>query len=216
VNLRLSVQREVDARLPDVAGTVPDPGDKAGDVLGDRERRHTALVALRAALDVEDVARREAAGLAADRAADAVWLGASLADLATVTSRTRQAARKRWPELGDVHRRRFWLGRQVEGIRWAAGLVVEARPALAATARDGFGDAVTELERSLAEVGERFGLDEPPVGPDPTRRWRALDTLVDVHLRACVDLAGDTDDFAVHGARAVVGYYDHARGQDPG
>src|ERR1700748_3524848 len=69
------------------------------------------------------------------------WLGASLADLATATSRTREAARKRWPELGEVHRRRFWLGRQVEGIRWAAGLVVEARPALAAPRPHGVGGA---------------------------------------------------------------------------
>ncbi|MFC5141917.1 hypothetical protein ACFPK1_27035 [Actinomycetospora rhizophila] len=189
---------------------VDDPGPKLDDRAGERAARHRALAGLGAALHVEAEARAAAAAITAGHAGAAVWLGASLADLGGVTGRSRQAARKRWPDLGAVHRRRHWLGNHVDDILWAARLVLEAADALEGvepSARAALAGAVAAAERDFA--GEPADLDAA-VG-----RWRALDALVDRHLRDL--LAGVPDEpadpgaaFAAHGARGLLRYYDHA------
>ncbi|GAA4772602.1 hypothetical protein GCM10023200_01170 [Actinomycetospora chlora] len=187
---------------------VPDPGPKPDDRAGERAARHRALAGLGAALAVEAEVRAAAAAATTRRAAAAVWLGASLADLGGVTGRSRQAARKRWPELGAIHRRRRWLGYHVDDVLWAARLVLDAP--LGVDTR-GLAAAVEAAERDLAADAEPADLDAA------VARWRAFDALVDQHLRGVltgVAEAGEPADpaagFAVHGARGVVGYYDHA------
>jgi len=208
VNLELSVERAVVEAAGQV--DVADPGGKPDDRAGERAARHRAVAELRSALTVEAAVRAAAADAVEGRAEAAVWLGASLADLAAVTGRTRQAARKRWPGLGDVSRRRRFLGYHVDDVLWAARLVLDAADDLEGvdgTARAALADAVAEAERAFR--GEPESVD---VG---AARWQAFDRLVDRHLRDL--LAGIPDEptdptagFAAHGARGVLRYYDHA------
>ena len=194
------------ARQVDVA----DPGGKPDDRAGERAARHRAVAELRSALTVEAAVRAAAAEAVEGRAEAAVWLGASLADLAAVTGRTRQAARKRWPGLGDVSRRRRFLGYHVDDVLWAARLVLDAADDLEGvdgTARAALADAVAEAERAFR--GEPGSVDAGAA------RWQAFDRLVDRHLRDLLagvpaEPADPTAGFAAHGARGVLRYYDHA------
>ncbi|WP_208114384.1 hypothetical protein [Actinomycetospora succinea] len=187
---------------------VADPGAKLDDRAGERAARHRALTGLGAALAVEAEARTLTAGVTAGRAEVAVWLGASLADLGGVTGRSRQAARKRWPHLGAVHRRRHWLGNHVDDLLWAVHLVLDADLEGADPAtREALAAAVAATERDFA--GEPADLDAA------VARWRALDVLVDVRLRELLagvpeEPADPSAGFAAHGARGVLRYYDHA------
>ena len=195
--------------------TTPDPGPKADDVAGEQQRRYAALDAVRVAVENEARVRDEAARASAARARDAVWCGASLADLAAVTGHSRQAARKRWSGLGDVQRRRGWLGRQTEGVMWATTQLLSQREALAPTAEAGFDRAVDVLDDAHRRVAALTSEVDTATTP---AHWHALDDLVDAALRRCVTLAGrppeaTTAAFAVHGAHGVVSYYDHARRQ---
>lgn len=195
-----------DARLAELTA-VADPGPKPDDRPAEQARRHHALTGVRAALDVEVEVTADAAAATASRAETAAWLGASLADLAAVTGHSRQAARKRWPALGPIARRRRWLGHHVEELLWAADLVLANAPALPATLTEGLADQVAAVRAEL----------EGDTGGDPTARWRMLDDLVDRRLRA-VAAAGDPGDeqaeFARHGTAGVVAYYDHATRRD--
>lgn len=185
-----------------------DPGDKPTDVGDERRRRHSALVALHEAMEQERRVELEAARATANAAETAMWLGASLADLAAVTGRTRQAARKRWPGLGTVHRRRTWLGNHVDDIRWAVRVVLENADEIALADRTLF-DRLRTLD---ASVGEEFS-PEAQTDSDPAGRWHDLDHLVDVLLRQITtegSALGGQAEFAIHGSRGVVGYYDHA------
>lgn len=186
-----------------------DPGDKPTDIGDERRRRHDALVALKNALADEDRVAREAADATAAAASHAMWLGASLADLAAVTGRTRQAARKRWPSLGEVHRRRLWLGNHIDDIRWAVRVLLENEADIAVPDRSVFDEL-----RALDD-GVEHDFDEAATqGPDnPAERWHALDRLVGVVLRSITEAAETSTgqaEFAVFGAKGVVGYYDHA------
>ena len=208
VNLELSVERAVVEAAGQV--DVADPGGKPDDRAGERAARHRAVAELRSALTVEAAVRAAAADAVEGRAEAAVWLGASLADLAAVTGRTRQAARKRWPGLGDVSRRRRFLGYHVDDVLWAARLVLDAADDLEGVdegARAALADAVAEAERAFR--GEPASVD---VG---AARWQAFDRLVDRHLRDLLagvpdEPADPTAGFAAHGARGVLRYYDHA------
>jgi hypothetical protein len=215
VNLELSLEQavaETSART-----VVHDPGPKPDDRAGERSARHRALAGLGAALAVEGQARDAGAAVAGRRAAAAVWLGASLADLGGVTGRSRQAARKRWPELGAIHRRRRWLGHHVEDVLWAARLVLDVAAAdlegVDPTARAALADAVAAAERDM--TGSAAGDPADPAELHAAvARWQAFDGLVDRHLRDL--LAGVPDEpadptaaFAAHGARGVLRYYDH-------
>lgn len=205
MNLRFTRYRgHVNQKLSDL-----DPGDKPTDVSDERRRRHDALLALREAIETEERVEREAAAVTADAASTALWLGASLADLAVVTGKTRQAARKRWPTLGAIHRRRTWLGNHVDDIRWAVRVVAENAPEIDVPDRAVF----DELAAVDASVGREFEPSAEYDGSDPARRWHDLDRLVDVLLRGICDSGrarGGQADFALHGACGVVGYYDHA------
>lgn len=221
VNQKLSLSDLVEQSVAtDVA--VPDPGPKAGDLGAEAKHRYAALQGVRAALDTETVVRDAAARMTSERAATALWLGASLADLAAVTGTSRQAARKRWPELGAIHRRRRWLANHIEEILWAARLVldhvqdVEPGPQADQASleratrrlRDGVDQAVADFES--AETQDH--ADTPD--REPAARWKELDELVDQRLRALVQAVGAITtgeaEFAFHGARGVLAYYDSA------
>lgn len=151
----------------------------------------------------EKRARDEASARTAARAAEAVWLGASLEDLASVTGHSRQAARKRWPGLGAIERRRRWLSHHLAEIAWAMRLLRDNAELVRADR-----DRIAAGERLLTtEFAAQAHDAEHPV------RWHRLERFVDVDLRAVVRDADPTDpsaQFAVHGAGDLLGYYDHA------
>ncbi|MGW3471584.1 hypothetical protein ACWDKQ_24705 [Saccharopolyspora sp. NPDC000995] len=66
-----------------------------------------------------------------------MWLGASLADLSAIVGRSRQAARKRWPELGGIYRRCKWLGNHVDDIAYTAGQLASRADDLVPSRRAG-------------------------------------------------------------------------------
>ena len=214
MNLELSVEQAVAEAAGQV--DVADPGGKPDDRAGERAARHRAVAELRSALTVEAAVRAATADAVEGRAEAAVWLGASLADLAAVTGRTRQAARKRWPGLGDVSRRRRFLGHHVDDVLWAARLVLDAADDLEGvdeTARAALADAVAEAERAFR--GEPEPADAAIDLAAAVARWQAFDRLVDRHLRDLLagvpdEPADPTAGFAAHGARGVLRYYDHA------
>ncbi|MDV3223418.1 hypothetical protein [Intrasporangium sp.] len=149
--------------------------------------------------------------MTARHAEAAVWLGASLADLASVTGHSRQAARKRWPRLGAVTRRRRWLGNHVDQILWAARLVLDHADELPAEATAGLKDVVDATAAAFRSDADQSA--------DPLERWRLLESVVDRHLRTVADPAlgsATTDEaqFARDGALGVVTYYDHAVQED--
>lgn len=184
------------------------PGDPPGEPAG----RHQALEALRHALDEESRVRAEAARHTAGCAEVAVWLGASLADLAQVTGHTRQAARKRWPELGPVTRRRRWLSHHLDEILWAARLLVEESESLPARHVEGVAEAVDRTAAAFAE--------DPASLENHVERWQLVEDLVDRRLRAAGSLREDDlpekARFACHGAFGVVAHFDHATREDQG
>ncbi|WP_338886852.1 hypothetical protein [Rhodococcus sovatensis] len=186
-----------------------DPGDKSTDVGDERRRRHDALCALRHALVEEERVIRQAAASTEAAASTAMWLGASLADLATVTGKSRQAARKRWPSLGVVHRRRLWLGNHVDEIRWAVRVVLENQADIVVVDRGVF-DELASLD---ARVGRDFDETAVQGTVDAAERWHILDRVVTSVLRGLVESAETTSgqaEYAVFGAKGIVGYYDHA------
>lgn len=183
--------------------------EKPTDIGDERDRRAAALHRLQESLADEARIVQEAAAATETAATTAIWLGASLADLAVVTGKTRQAARKRWPTLGDVYRRRLWLANHVDEIRWAVRVVLENQAEI-----DVDGDAVEEVRALDVQVGEQFE-NAAVNAAHPADRWHTLDRLVNVALRALTERAratGKLGEFAIHGASGVVGYYDHAVG----
>ncbi|TDC91662.1 hypothetical protein E1161_15685 [Saccharopolyspora aridisoli] len=210
--------RLVEHLAAEVVAQVHDPGRKGSDVGDEQERRAASLARLRAALTTEELVAQAAAQQAEAASAESVWLGASLADLSAVTGRTRQAARKRWPELGSIHRRRKWLGNHVEDIVHMAGLLAAHAEDLApGWDRGAFMDNARLLREGLDRCAEDFAEGAPADG-DPARRWRDLDALVDTTMRRIIETAGEPATpeagFALHGATGVLGYYDHATAAD--
>ncbi|MDI2029156.1 hypothetical protein QFW96_11075 [Saccharopolyspora sp. TS4A08] len=204
------VERLAGELTPEVA----DPGAKLSDFGDERRRRVDSLARLRAALDVEELVAGAAAQQAESAAVETVWLGASLADLSAVTGRTRQAARKRWPGLGSIHRRRKWLGDHVEEITHAAGqLAAHAGDLAPKSGGEAFDERLRLLREGLDRCARDFA-DEAEAPGDPAGRWRALDELVGTTMRGLIGAAGEPATgeagFALHLATGVVGYYDHA------
>jgi hypothetical protein len=209
---------EAERLVRQLADAVPveaiDPGPKDSDFGDEQERRVAALGRLRAALDAEELMSGAAGRQTSAAAAETVWLGASLADLSAVTGRSRQAARKRWPELGNIYRRRKWLGNHVEDIEYMAGQLASRADDLVPSRDHGtFMELVRQLREGLRRCATDFAADAQD-RTDPAARWRALDDLVNVTMREIIDTAGKPAtaeaDFALHGARGVLGYYDHA------
>ncbi|GAA0503117.1 hypothetical protein GCM10011581_26930 [Saccharopolyspora subtropica] len=212
---RRAVRRLADA----VEVEVLDPGPKSSDVGDEQQRRLVALGRFRAALEAEKLVVAAAGAQTAEAAAEAVWLGASLADLSAITGRSRQAARKRWPELGAIHRRRRWLGNHVDDIIHMAGRLAQRADDLAPTWAEG---TYRKLVRHLREGLRRCETDFAPDAYDadrPAQRWRDLDDLVNVTLRELIELSGEPASpeaaFALHGATGVLVYYDHATAETP-
>ena len=189
----------VAARAVDAPGT--DPGPKPDDRGDERARRRRALARVHGALEVEAELRVATAAQTIEATETAAWLGASLADLAAVTGHSRQAARKRWPTLGPIARRRRWLGYHVDEVLWGADLA-------------GAHVGVLPVEGLADEVAAARATFEREDDEDPTARWRALDDLVDRRLRAVADTPtpglDEAAEFARHGCAGIVGYYDHA------
>src|SRR6266536_3581190 len=100
--------------------TLPDPTPKIGDADEEYRARVARLRRVRAAQLAEALVEEVSADFTAREAAGAVWLGASLADLGAASGSTRQAARKRWPDLGLIYRTRRWLGSHHDGVLAAA------------------------------------------------------------------------------------------------
>ncbi|GAA4883500.1 hypothetical protein [Saccharopolyspora cebuensis] len=214
-----SARQAVDEVVAGVEVEPVDPGSKQNDIGEERRRRSEALRGFGAALEAEELIGVAAAEVTADAARRAIWLGASLADLSAVTGRSRQAARKRWPQLGHVHRKRKWLADHVDDIRHVAGLVAERAPRARPADSAGFDDAVAALRAGLARCTRDFAPDAAE-GDDPAARWLALDELVDGSLRRVLALAAGPADadagFALHAAAGVLAYYDHATATDRG
>ncbi|PKW17850.1 hypothetical protein [Saccharopolyspora spinosa] len=191
-----------------------DPGPKGSDVGDEQERRVAALGRLRAALEAEELMSDAAWRQAASAAEETVWLGASLADLSAITGRSRQAARKRWPELGSIYRRRKWLGNHVDDIAYMAGQLASRADDLVPSRGHGtFMKLIRQLREGLRRCEADFA-PETQERTDPAARWRALDDLVNVTMREIIEMAGKPAtpeaDFALHGARGTLTYYDHA------
>jgi hypothetical protein len=176
---------------PALPAPVVKPGDAADEyrLRGDRLRRVRAAQ-LAGAL-IEQVTTQ----FIADEAADAVWLGASLADLGTTSGSTRQAARKRWPDLGQIYRTRRWLGGHHDDVAAVIGMILERAGDMRGVGMD-----------SLQALRDALGNDEPHAA-----RWRRLATAVDRDLRIVSERALPLTDeaaTAVDGARGVVAHFD--------
>jgi hypothetical protein len=172
-----------------------EPGPKVGDGDDEYRRRVARLRRVHAAQLAEGLLDDVASDFTADEAADAVWLGASLADLGTVSGSTRQAARKRWPELGQIYRTRRWLGGHHDDVVAVIGMVLAGAGEMRGVGLD-----------RIQALRDAVAADQP----QPTR-WQRLAEAVDRHLRAVIAHAVPTTDeatTAIDGARRVVAYYD--------
>lgn len=211
-----SVVDEVTAALAKhVDAEAADPGEKPGDIEDETRCRSRYLRRVQAGQMAGALIADMAAQCAASDATTAVWLNASLADLGAVTGSTRQAARKRWPQLGRVHRARKWIGNHPDDLLWAMDLLLQHTTGLQAAEpdREEFESAVDALRRGVAEVRADIEYGSVLGATQRIVRWQRFDRLVDDHLRTVVSLGlPSTPDaeFAVHGARGVLRYYDHA------
>jgi hypothetical protein len=181
------------ATLPGV--DLPDPVGRPGDADDEYRLRRERLRRVRAAQLVSALVNEVAAEFTAREAADAVWLGASLADLGTTSGSTRQAARKRWPDLGQIYRMRRWLGGHHDDLVAVITTVLARAGELRGVGLD-----------HLRPLRDALDSDEPQAA-----RWRRLAEAVDRHLRHVADVAVPTTDeaaAAVDGARGVVAHFD--------
>ncbi|NJC72152.1 hypothetical protein HC031_20880 [Planosporangium thailandense] len=171
------------------------PIPRTGDADDEYRQRRDQLMRVRAAQVASALVERAAAEFTAAEAADAVWLGASLADLGTTSGSTRQAARKRWPDLGRIYRVRRWLGGHHDDLVAVIGMIL----ARAADVRGVGLDNLQALRDALA-------ADEPQA-----TRWRRLAEAVDRHVRHVAERAVPVTDEAaeaVDAARGVVAHFD--------
>jgi hypothetical protein len=181
---------------------LPEPGPKTGDADEQYRQRlarlHRVHAAQLAAALLDDVAGTFTAG----EAADAVWLGASLADLGTVSGHTRQAARKRWPDLGLIYRTRRWLSGHHDDV-------VSVIRAVLAHGGELRGVGLDRIQALRAAVD----ADEPQPA-----RWQRLAEAVDRHLRAVTTQAVPTTEeagSAIDKAVRVVAHYDAIIAKSP-
>ncbi|GAA1797895.1 hypothetical protein HC028_14110 [Planosporangium flavigriseum] len=173
----------------------PQPVVRPGDADDEYRLRRDRLRRVRAAQLAGALVNEVTAEFAAEEAADAVWLGASLADLGTTSGSTRQAARKRWPELGPIYRTRRWLDGHHDHLVAVIGAVLARAGELRGVGLD-----------HLQPLRDALDNDEPQPA-----RWRRLAEAVDRHLRYVADVAVPTTDeaaMAVDGARGAVAHFD--------
>jgi hypothetical protein len=178
--------------------TLPEPVRRPGDADDEYRTRRDRLRRVRAAMLASVLVEDVAAEFTAAEAADAVWVGASLADLGATSDTTRQAARKRWPDLGLIYRTRRWLGAQHDVVVAVVGALLEHAGELRGVGMD-------RIQALRATVDA--------VQPQPDH-WRALSDAVDRHLRAVAQQAVPTTSeavAAVDGAQELVVDFDAAR-----
>ncbi|GII22440.1 hypothetical protein [Planosporangium mesophilum] len=179
-----------------------EPLARSGDADDEYRLRRDRLRRVRAAQVAAALIGDAAADFTAAEAADAVWLGASLADLGTTSGSTRQAARKRWPDLGRIYRLRRWLGGHADDLTHVIGRILAHAGEMRGVGLD-----------RLQALRDALDTDEP----QPTR-WRRLADAVDRHLRHVAEVAVPTTDeaaTAVDGARGVVAHFDAATAGQP-
>ncbi|WP_329110385.1 hypothetical protein OG792_15695 [Micromonospora sp. NBC_01699] len=214
-DLARDLVRRITARLadqPTLAGA--ESGAKSGDVDDERFHRSAYLRRIRAGRVTDALVNDLITECSAEDAADAVWLGASLADLGVSTGNSRQAARKRWPDLGLVYRTRRWVaGHHPDLVTVIEQLLVHAGDLTAAEGHDdALGRAVSALREALART--RRDLDSGSVVDPHTGRplrWRRLAEAVDVQLRTVVRLGVPTTSAAstaLAGAHGVLAHHD--------
>jgi hypothetical protein len=203
------------------AAEVPAAGPKPGDVDDECEHRQYHLRRVRAGQLASMLINEATYRCAAEDAATAAWLGASLADLGTSIGSTRQAARKRWPDLGMIYRSRRWLTGHYHDVIHVVRLVLDT--AVGLTPVDGLHDDLDQamkdlrqaLDSTLRDLGSGSVMDPHR---SPTVRWQRQSELVHTHLREVVDLALPTSPeaaFAIDGARGVLAHYDAAIADSP-
>lgn len=199
--------------LPDT-----DSDRKPGEIDDEAQRRVATLRRVKAAQVVGALLADVATDITAEEAARAVWLGASLADLGSASGSTRQAARKRWPDLGQIYRMRRWLSGHYQDIFGIADSLIRLRgstapkhsvtPATVATAYDLLIDDLEEVRADFASgsvvvIGETSDIR--------IIRWQRLGELIDKRIRLVVDLiisTGHDADFAIEGAKGMLAHYD--------
>ena len=193
-----------------------DAGAKPGDLDDEPDRRRETLRRVKAGQIAGVLLAEVAAEFTAHEAATAVWLGASLADLGSASGSTRQAARKRWPDLGQIYRTRRWLA----GYRKDVGYVIDLLLTAIQPGDDAaLAEALDALRAARAELDAEFAAGSPTGSAVTTTNghqvhWQRFSALVDQNLRAVVELAGrgvlDTDEarFALDGGIGVLAHYD--------
>jgi hypothetical protein len=201
--VRLAIEDMTSALAAHPSTAVPDPGLKPGDVAREHRLRLVHLRRVRAGQLAEALVEEVVAEQANADAADAVWLGASLADLGSATGITRQAARKRWPGLGLIYRTRRWLSGHTDDLTAVIGTLLTYNVHLRTA--DGHRE---RLDAALESLGDSLhGLDRPD-------RWQRLSTALDTHLRQVLELATAATPeatSALDGARGVLAHYDSVR-----
>ena len=201
--------------------TVLDPTDsdpKPGDLDDESEHRIAVLRRVKGAQVAGALLTEVVGDFTAGEAGNAVWLGASLADLGSASGSTRQAARKRWPDLGLIYRTRRWLYGSREDIFYVAGLLIDARaeirpksdvtPAMITTAYESL---ITGLAEVRAEFESGSAVSRKETSNLPKIRWQRLGELVNRRLREVVELVTATTpaaDFAISGTIGVLAGYD--------
>jgi hypothetical protein len=200
---------------------VLDPTDsdpKPGEIDDEPEHRVAALRRVKAAQVAGALLADVANEITANAAAKAVWLGASLADLGSASGSTRQAARKRWPDLGQIYRMRRWLSGHSEDIRVIAMRLIEVRkdvwprddvtPSRVATVYSDLKVALVRLDEDIAS-GSMVVQGETNL--NRVIRWQRMSELVDLDIRNVVEAIrpnGEASDFAISGAVGLLAHYD--------
>jgi hypothetical protein len=213
-----SIERMVDLLARENVLDRTDSSSKPGEIDDEAERRVATLRRVKAAQVVATLLGDMATDITAKEAANAVWLGASLADLGSASGSTRQAARKRWPDLGQIYRMRRWLSGHHEDILSIADSLIELRGSIApkhsvtpATVATAYDLLIEELEEMRADLASGSVVVVGETSDIQIIRWQHLGKLIDKRIRLVVDLIIPTDDnseFAIDGAKGMLAHYD--------
>lgn len=195
-----------------------DSDRKPGEMDDEAERRGAALLRVKAAQVVAVLLDDLANDITAREAANAVWLGASLADLGSASGSTRQAARKRWPDLGQIYRMRRWLSGHHEDILKIADRLSGERRLMTPkkqVTQDVIDSAFELLDKDIAQVRADFRsgsmVTDDETGNTQIIRWQRLSELVDKRVRLVVDLVVPMEpdaQYIIDGAKGMLAYYD--------